>query len=194
MSIFPKCKANLVTPSLKSDAQTKNMASIKKQEIENRFLKGYEEFSDGIFRFCLFKISDRELAKDLTQEVFARVWKYLSAGHAVDNMKAFLYRVANNLVVDEYRKKKGVSLDRLMEDGFDVSLNDEKRIYDLIDGREAVKILNKVDEKYKEVIKMRYLDGLLPKEIALILHESENSISVRINRGLKKVKKLINRE
>ncbi len=171
------------------------MHSSTHREVENQFLKAYDSFSDPIFRHCLFKISDRELAKDLTQEVFTRAWKYISSsGNKVNNIKAFLYRVANNLVVDEYRKKKGVSLDKLMEDGFDVSTGEEKRIYDILDGRQAVQVLDKVDPKYREVIMMRYIDGLLPKEIALILNESENSVSVRINRGLKKAKKLLNCE
>jgi len=162
------------------------------REVENQFLAAHDTFSDAIFRHCLFKVSDRELALDLTQEVFTRAWKYISGGNKVDNIKAFLYRVANNLVIDEYRKKKGVSLDRLMDDGFDVATGEEKRTMDIIDGRQAIALLEKIDEKYRQVILMRYVDGLLPKEIALILHESENSISVRINRGLKKAKKLIN--
>ncbi len=166
--------------------------SSQNKEVENEFLKAYDTFSPAIFRHCLFKVSDRELAKDLTQEVFTRVWKYVAAGNKVGNIKAFLYRVANNLVVDEYRKKKGISLDKLMEDGFDVSTGEEKRVYDIFDGKEAVLILNKIDPKYREVIMMRYMEGLLPKEIALILNETENSVSVRINRGLKKAKKFIN--
>ncbi len=170
-------------------------SSTKNREIENQFLSAYDTFSDPIFRHCLFKVSDRELALDLTQEVFARAWKYISDGTEVTNIKAFLYRVANNLVVDEYRKKKkSVSLDRLMEDGFDVATGEEKRLIDILDGKKAILLLEKVDPKYRQVITMRYIDGLLPKEIALILRESENSISVRINRGLKKAKKLLTRE
>ncbi len=168
------------------------MTSSKKPEIEGKFLEAYDTFSPAIFRHCLFKVSDRELAKDLTQEVFTRVWKYISAGNEVGNMKAFLYRVANNLVVDEYRKKKGISLDKLMEDGFDVSTGEEKRVYDIFDGKEALRLLDRIDVKYREVIIMRYMEGLLPKEIALILNETENSVSVRINRGLKKARKFLN--
>ena len=170
------------------------MSSINR-EVENQFLAAYDTFSDAIFRHCLFKISDRELARDLTQEVFTRAWKYLAQGNQIDNLKAFLYRVANNLVVDEYRKHKSVSLDRLVEDGFDVATLEDKRLFDILDGRQVIKILDEVDLKYRQVIKMRFLEGLLPKEIALILNESENSVSVRINRGLKKAKKiLISRE
>ncbi len=168
------------------------MFNSANREVENQFLAAHDTFSDAIFRHCLFKVSDRELALDLTQEVFTRAWKYLSEGKQVDNIKAFLYRVANNLVIDEYRKKKAVSLDRLMEDGFDVGTGEEKRTIDQIDGRRAITLLQKIDAKYRQVISMRFIDGLLPKEIALILHESENSISVRINRGIKKAQKLLN--
>jgi len=46
---------------------------------------------------------------------------------------------------------------------------------------------------YREVLVMRYIDDMAPKEIAHILGESENAISVRLHRGIKKVKELMER-
>ena len=82
----------------------------KNTEIMEAFTKAYDELSDAIFRHCWFRIGDRERAKDLMQETFTKSWQYISRGEKVDNLKAFLYRVANNLIIDEYRKKKELSL------------------------------------------------------------------------------------
>ncbi len=173
--------------------QQNPMKEERNKEVEKQFLKAYEEFSDTIFRHCLFKISDRELAKDITQDVFMKTWKYLSTGkNEVYNIKAFLYRVANNLVVDHYRKKKEVSLDVMVENGFVLSTDDEERLPNFLDGRNAAKVLEKIGAKYRDVIVMRYFEGLYPKEIALIINESENNVLVRINRGLKKARELLN--
>jgi RNA polymerase sigma factor (sigma-70 family) len=49
-----------------------------------------------------------------------------------------------------------------------------------------------LDKKYRDVILMRYVNDYSPKEIAEILGQSENAVSVRINRGLKKVQEMIN--
>src|SRR6266566_458854 len=86
---------------------------------EQLFIQVYDQFADAIFRHCWFRVSDRERAKDLTQETFVKVWKILDRGESVENMRAYLYRIANNLIIDHYRKKKDVSLDLLQEDGFE---------------------------------------------------------------------------
>lgn len=90
-----------------------------------------------------YRVSDRELAKDLTQETFVKVWEYMVSGKVIEKLKPFLYRVATNLIIDNARKKA---------------------------------------RKGKE---------LSPKEISEILEQSENAVSVRIHRVLKKLRKII---
>lgn len=155
-------------------------------------MEAYEEFSDAIFRHCYFRIGDREKAKDLMQDTFTKSWKYISEGTVVQNLRPFLYRVANNLIIDEYRKKKEVSLDNLMAEGFDPGFEERGKMDQNIDARMAITVLNQIDEKYREVVLMRYIDDLSPKEIADITGESENNVSVRIHRGLKQAKELLN--
>jgi len=160
------------------------------EDTKQAFLKAYEEYADALFRHCLFKVSDRELAKDLLQETFVKVWAYLCKGKKVGNMRAFLYKTLNNLVIDEYRKKKNISLDRLAEDGFDPKAENLPNTFDMIDGERAVKLLSKLDDPYKDAVFLRYVNGLEISEIAEITGETENAVSVHIHRGLKKLKEL----
>ena len=157
-------------------------------------MKAYEELSDAIFRHCYFRIGDREKAKDLMQETFTKTWEYIVGGQPVNNLKAFLYRVASNLVVDEYRKKRELSLDSLQVDGFEPSFDDRNKTEAGIDAKIAVRVINQLDEKYREVVLMKYVDELSPKEIAGITGDSENNISVRIHRGLKQFKQILNKK
>jgi len=160
-----------------------------KREI---FLNAYDEFSDAIFRHCYFRVSDREKAKDLMQETFIRVWRYVDQGkEEVKNLKAFIYRIASNLIIDEYRKKKSSSLDDLQEAGFDPMGDDKSDIENQLEGKEMLEILNQLEEIYREVIVMRYIDNLTPTEIAQQIGESENNVSVRINRGIKQVREIL---
>lgn len=159
-------------------------------DIQTTFLKAYEEHADALFRLCLFKVSDRETATDLLQETFMKVWSYLSEGKKVENLKTFLYRTLGNLIIDHYRKKKTVSLDVLEETGFDIPF-DEKEITEAqLDGEKAIKFLKKLPKEYQEVVFMRYVEGLELKEIAEALEEPINTITVRIHRGLRKLKEL----
>ena len=157
-----------------------------------QFVKAYDELSDAIFRHCYFRIGDRERAKDLMQDTFIKSWQYIVEGATVNNFKSFLYRVANNLIVDEYRKKKELSLDRLQEQGFDPGFDDRRKNENRIDAQFAISTINQLDEKYREVILMRYIDELSPKEIAEIIGESENNVSVRIHRGINQLKDILN--
>ena len=163
----------------------------KNTEIMEQFTKAYDELSDAIFRHCWFRIGDRERAKDLMQETFTKSWQYISRGEKVDNLKAFLYRVANNLIIDEYRKKKELSLDNLMVEGFEPGFDDRRKNEQEIDARFILGVVNRLDEKYREAVLMRYIDDLSPKEIAEVTGESENNISVRIHRGLSQLKELL---
>lgn len=159
--------------------------------IKNQFLESYKENADAIFRFCFIKVSDREMAKDLTQETFTKAWLYLSKGNKVGNMKAFLFTTARNLVIDEYRKKKTTSLDNLSEQGFDVGIDNSDSLIDSIDGEQALGLLANIPEKYRDAIYMHYVEGLGIGEIAKITGETENNISVRIHRGLQKLRSVL---
>lgn len=161
---------------------------------QEQFLKAYDEHADALFRYCFFKVSNRETAKDLFQETFAKTWAYLQKGGQIDNMKSFLYRTLGNLVIDEYRKKKNVSLDALAETGFDYGTDPSASIANQIDGAAALKLLDRIPDDYRDVLFMRYVQELSIKEIAEITDVSENTISVRIHRGLEKVKKIFSDE
>lgn len=158
----------------------------------DEFISLYDEMADQLFRHCFFKISSRELALDLVQETFTRTWEYIASGKEVKNVKGFLFKVANNLIIDEYRKKKSVSLDTLQEAGFDAPVADHHKTIFNVEVDTVLSYVNKLDHKYKDVILMRYVKDFSPKEIAKILGESENAVSVRINRGLKKVQQMLN--
>ena len=161
--------------------------------LERDFLVAYDEHADALFRHCLIRVRDREIAKDIVQETFSRTWKYLSEGKEVDYIRAFLYRVANNLIVDGSRKKKTSSLDAMMEeDGFEVR---DESITDPADkpaAPQALPHLKSLDEIYRTAITMRFIDEMSPREIAHALGVSENVISVRIHRGIERLSKLMN--
>ncbi len=178
---------------MKNQRATKHESGLdEKQKEDPEFVKIYNEMSQQLFRHVFFKLSNHDLALDIVQETFARTWQYISSGKEVANIKGFIFKVANNLIIDEYRKKKSVSLDTLQEDsGFDAAVSDHLRSILNVEISNVVTYINKLDDKYRDVIIMRYINDFSPKEIANILGESENAVSVRINRGIKKVQTML---
>ncbi|HMA78676.1 MAG TPA: RNA polymerase sigma factor [Candidatus Paceibacterota bacterium] len=165
---------------------------------EERFLAAYEEYSDALFRHAYLRVSDRERAIDIVHDTFTKVWSYIRAGHEVEQFRPFLYKVLNNLIVDSYRKKRESSLDALFEqEGVDEGSFDElsestvDSLAATLDGKRAFEFLEALPDEYREVIILRFVDGLGPKEIAALIEDSENVVSVRIHRGLAQLRKRI---
>lgn len=157
---------------------------------EAQFTIAYDECADEIFRFCRYRVFDHDKAKDITQETFIKTWKQLADGVEIKNVRAFLYRVARNLIIDASRKKTMVSLEDLAANGFEPKA-ETANLDNIIDGGNAIQYLKKLEPIYQEVLFLRFVNDLSPKEIAVQLNETQNLISVRINRGLKQLKKLI---
>lgn len=158
--------------------------------IEQQFIAGYDEYSDSIFRYCYGKTSNKEVAVDLVQDTFIKVWNYIAEGNDVVNLRALLYATARNLVIDYYRKGKELSLETISEMGVQFESNDHDQLALVADAQIAVSFIKQLDESYQEVLLLRFVEGLGPKDISSILGESENVISVRINRAVKKVRSL----
>ena len=161
---------------------------------EQLFIKSYKEHTDALFRFCYMRVSDRELAKDLLQDVFLKAWQYLQKGNEVKSMKSFLFSVATNAVIDEYRKKKASSLDSLSDQGFDVGVDDREALVETLDGKRAMAFLGSIPKKYRDAIYLQYVEGLSLKEISQITGESPNNISVRVHRGLEKLREILDNQ
>jgi RNA polymerase sigma-70 factor (ECF subfamily) len=158
--------------------------------LEERFLKEYDAHADGIFRFCLFKLSDREVAKDLTQETFTKVWSYMAGGGEIRNIRAFLFQTARNLIIDKYRKKHTGSLEVMQEAGFDPVFEEEVEIEEKIDAQIAIQLLKELSEDHREVITLRFIEELSVKEISETIGETTSNVSVRLHRAMAKLREL----
>jgi RNA polymerase sigma-70 factor, ECF subfamily len=162
-----------------------------KPSLEERFLAAYDEHADAIFRFCYVQTGRRELALDLTQDTFARVWQYLARGSTVREMRPFLYTTARHAIIDHSRRAAPQSFDVLHEEGFDVA--DDRTPDPLLSATAShvVRLAGKLEQPYREAVLLRYVEEMMPREIAKLTGESENVISVRITRGLQQLRELL---
>lgn len=150
----------------------------------------HHDFQRGLNIHAYFRVSSHEMGEDLVQDTFMKTWRYLLKGGKVDTMKSFLYHVLNNLIVDQYRKHKTLSLDVMLEQGLEPTDGDHARLFDVLDGKAALVLIQRLPEAYQKVMRMRYIQDLSLKEISLITGQRVNTIAVQTHRGLKKLKLL----
>ena len=163
------------------------MTQKEKTRLQGVLSIAHHDFEKGLNARAFFKVSNHEVGEDLVQQTFMKTWIYLVKGGKIEIMKAFLYHILNNLIVDEYRKNKATSLDLLMEKGFEPSDVEVAGVGDVLDGK-AVLLLERIPETYRKVIRMKYVQDLSLKEISTLTGLSKNTIAVQIHRGLAKIK------
>ena len=156
------------------------------------FLESFDLYSDAIYRFCVVKTSDTELAQDLTQETFSRYWQALRQGKSMEHTRAFLYTIAQNLVIDWYRKKKSMSLDALASVGFEPRDTAAASAEEAAQYAQIRSVIAQLSDDHQSVLLLRYVEGLGPKDIAVTLGVSPNVVSVRIDRAIRKVRQILN--
>ena len=117
-------------------------------------------------------------------------------GKKIDNDKAFLFTITRHSIIDWYRKKKAVSLDSLQEDnedGEEFALIDDgaKASVELdAESRFLISKIRELPDTSEQILYLRYIEDLKPKEIADILNIKENTVSVRIHRALEELRKI----
>ena len=151
----------------------------------------YDQYADAIFRHCYLRLNNREVAKELMQDTFLKTFQYVGKGKDVENVRALLYRIANNLIIDYVRRSKETSLDALQEAGFDPTGSDDRQLAGRLDDQRVAETLHKLDKDTRELIVMRFISDMKPREIAEVLGISPNVASVRIHRALQDLKSLL---
>ena len=164
----------------------------QEQEIQRQgVLAGaHHDYEKGLNLYASFKLNDRAMGEDMVQDTFTKTWKYLAKGGKIEVMKAFLYHVLNNLIVDQYRKRKTISLDTLLTKGFEPGVPDPKHLFDVLDGKAAMFLIKSLPVHYQKVMLMRYVQDLSLLEISAITGQSKNAVAVHAHRGLEKLRVL----
>lgn len=161
--------------------------------MEEQFNKAYQSYASGIFRYIYFKVSDYDIASDLTADTFTRFWKVMQS-ESITNKKAFIYSVAKGIVIDYYRKKKNkksVKLEKVDERLLSFTDTNEEK-YSIKQEIEQVFVqLNKIKKEYQEILVLYYIEELKVKEISFIINKSENNTRVLLHRAVNALKKLV---
>ncbi len=166
-------------------------------DSRKKFSHIYDRYINKIYKFVFFKVNSQEIAEDLTSEAFSRTWVVFKEKQGgIRNVRAFLYKTANNLVIDHYRQKGRVSIVSVNNPSVptivDPSQDLEKHVLLNSDMGEVRQALLHLKEDYQNVIICHYLDDLSISEISVILNRSKQATRVLLHRALKALRTAIN--
>lgn len=169
-------------------------------EQRNNFINAFNKYSPSLYRYCYYRVYSPNIAEECVQETFTHAWIYLKGGNSIRNIKSFLYRVSRNWIIDNHRKQitfghREESLDETLlkvGDQIKLSYNGQEHIERQVLVEEVRALIQRLPPTYRELLMMRYFDDLAPRDIAKKLHVHPNIISTKLNRGIKKLKMLIN--
>lgn len=141
-----------------------------------------EKYYDDIYRFCYYKTGNSSLSYDLTQETFKHRGKF----------KSYLITIAMN-VCNTYFDENKVELEEL-DDNQTYKENDSNELSRIEQKNSIDKALKELPEKQKEVIILKYYEGLKIKDISKILDEKVPTIKSRLKQGIEKLSRYLGKE
>ena len=156
----------------------------------------YDQHHQALFRYLWARVGERQTAEELTGDVFMRMLAALPRYRpSVVPFRAWLFRIAHNLLVDHYRKEGGrvaVPLQSAEEvsDGSDPAAQVEQKIT----AERVQQALAAVDEPQRSVIALRFLSGLSLEETAAVIDKSESAVKALQHRGLVAIRRALTQE
>lgn len=158
--------------------------------LRNKFGKIYDKYIEKIYRFVYLKVNSAQVAEDLTSETFLKTWEFFKKDkQKINNINAFLYKTAKNLVIDHYRQRGKI---RIVSTD-DISIVDprhdlEKDAKINSDVEWVRKCIDGLKDDYQDVIILRYIDDLPISEIARIMGRTNGATRTLLHRALKSLK------
>lgn len=148
-----------------------------------------DRYQKKIEKYVFYLTNRKEEVDDLVQEIFIKVFVNLNSFDIKKKFSSWLFRIAHNQVVNFFKKYKNkLSLDEK------IMIVDESNIEENIEKDELKKILNSCLEKipidYKEIILLYYFEELSYEEISDSLKIPIGTVSIRLSRAKKFLKKL----
>ena len=145
----------------------------------------FERYHLRIFNFLVQMTRDKEVAEDLTQNVFYKVIRYRTSYNG-GQFVSWIFKIARNLFSDYYHKQKKMQSDTTIENVMDSAVvTSEQKTDDLNHLQLALSRL-KIEER--ELIVMNRIQGMRYDKIAEITGSSEGAVKVKVHRIIKKLR------
>lgn len=175
--------------------QEKNIIQGLQQQNKESISRLYDQYGPTLYGIILKIVQNEEIAKDVLQEVFVKIWKN---GARYDTKKGSIFtwmlNIARNTAIDKTRsasfRQKGKIQDLDQTVYNNTSLTTEQNT-DVIGLKNFV---NGLEEKYREIIDLVYFRGYTQKEVEKHLNIPLGTVKSRVRIGLRELKRIFDEQ
>jgi RNA polymerase sigma-70 factor (ECF subfamily) len=158
------------------------------------FSELFDRYYDIVFRYVLFRMNDRTLAEDITQETFLRALRRISSvSYQGRDIGAWFVTIARNLIFDHVKSSR-YRLESTTSDIIELSPSThgpEQQVLDLATNEELLRCVRKLNADQQECISLRFLQGLSVAETAKIMDRNEGAVKALQHRAVRRLAQLL---
>jgi RNA polymerase sigma-70 factor (ECF subfamily) len=161
---------------------------------ETAFREFYKENVFKLFQFAFAFVQSKELAEEIVNDVFLKLWQKRSKLDTIENINVYLYVAIRNTAANYLRKaasRKRIDIERLTVSHFYLS-PDPEQVMVTDELRKAIEqSINQLPPKCKLIFKLVKEDGLSSQEVAAILKLSYKTVNTQLTIALKKLEQTL---
>ncbi|KAA0546895.1 sigma-70 family RNA polymerase sigma factor [Bacillus sp. BGMRC 2118] len=176
------------------DQETKWIKAIQKQSNEGAANQLIQKYYKEIFAFVYKQTLDKDLAQDITQEVFISMLRTIHRFDGRASFRTWLYKIGNSRIIDHYRSKYYkihkqsvvIEVDKFVEgDEFTLELEKKDEV------KRILELLSRFDHELQEIFRLKIFGEYTFLEIAATTNLSESTLKTKYYATIRKLKKLL---
>lgn len=161
---------------------------------QDAFGRLYDRYVDVVFRYVLFRVSDRSLAEDLTSETFLRALRRISTvSYQGRDVGAWFVTIARNLVLDHVKSSRyrlEVATAEIVESR-SIDRGPEHQVLADATSAELLRCVEQLGADQQECVVLRFLQGLSVAETAELMDRNEGAIKALQHRAVRRLAQLL---
>ena len=156
----------------------------------------YDRYAPAVYAYLYRRVGDAQLAEDMTGETFVRVLKAIRAKRSWHtSFRAWLYRIAHNVVVDEYRRRGKMST--VSWSGWSMAVDGDDPDSAMIERwtwEQIRQAISRLTEDQQQVLALRFGEQLSARHVAKVMGKSVGAVEALQHRALAALRRILGEE
>lgn len=152
-----------------------------------------DKYKDVVFRMVYMHIGDFHKSEDITQEIFIKIYRNLSKFRGESSIYTWIYRITINAIRTYGKRNKAVAdtisvdyIEDIPDDDWD-----EDKLIEGLQNSSVMSLIQKLPDKYKEVLILYYYQDLKIEDICSIVNEPDGTVKSKLHRGRNMLKDML---